>query len=103
MQNINVLVQDCGNSIAKALELPQSSAKLSTAEIMPRHTLGDITYLAVISYDLYSSRMHDAYVSLNWTIIGSDNGSSSVWCQAIISNNSGIFLIEPVQTNFSEI
>ena len=37
------------------------------------------------------------------TIIGSDNGLSPGWHQAIIWTNAGIFLIEPLGTNFSEI
>ena len=41
--------------------------------------------------------------SLNWVIIGSDNGLSPVWHQAIISTKAGILLIGPLGTNFSEI
>ena len=37
------------------------------------------------------------------TIIGSDNGSSTGRCQAIIWTNAGILLIGPLETNFSEI
>ena len=37
------------------------------------------------------------------TIIGSDNGLSPGWRQAIIWTNAGILLIEPLGTNFSEI
>ena len=37
------------------------------------------------------------------TIIGSDNGLSPGWRQAIIWTNVGILLIEPLGTNFSEI
>ena len=37
------------------------------------------------------------------TIIGSDNGLSPGRCQAIIWNNAGLLLIEPLGTNFSEI
>ena len=36
-------------------------------------------------------------------IIGSDNGLSPEWRRAIIWNNAGILLIEPLGTNFSEI
>ena len=36
-------------------------------------------------------------------IIGSDNGVSAGRRQAIISNNVGLQLIEPLGTNFSEI
>ena len=39
----------------------------------------------------------------NSTIIGSDNGLSPGRRQAIIWNNAGILLIEPLGTNFSEI
>ena len=37
------------------------------------------------------------------TIIGSDNGLSPGWCQAIIWTNAWILLIGPLGTNFSEI
>ena len=37
------------------------------------------------------------------TTIGSDNGLSPGWRQAIIWSNAGILLIEPLGTNFSEI
>ena len=37
------------------------------------------------------------------TIIGSDNGLSPGRRQAIIWNNAGLLLIEPIGTNFSEI
>ena len=37
------------------------------------------------------------------TIIGSDNGLSPDWCQAIIWTNAGILLIGSLGTNFSEI
>ena len=43
------------------------------------------------------------YASLNWVIIGSDNGLSPVRRQAIIWTNAGILLIGPLGTNFSEI
>ena len=37
------------------------------------------------------------------TIIGSDNGLSPGWRQAIIRTNAGILLIRPLGTNYSEI
>ena len=37
------------------------------------------------------------------TILGSDNGLSPGWRQAIIWTNTGILLIKPFGTNFSEI
>ena len=43
------------------------------------------------------------YALLNWATIGSDNGLSPVRRQAIIWTNSGILLIRPLGTNFSEI
>ena len=39
----------------------------------------------------------------NLTIIGSDNGLSPAWRQAIIWTNAGILLIGPSGINFSEI
>ena len=43
------------------------------------------------------------YASLNWVVIGSDNGLLPVRPQAIIWTNAGILLIGPLGTNFSEI
>ena len=43
------------------------------------------------------------YASLNWVIIGSDNGLLPVRCQAIIWTNAGILLIWPLGTNFNEM
>ena len=37
------------------------------------------------------------------TTIGSDNGLSPGWCQAIIRPNAGILLIRPLGTNISQI
>ena len=39
----------------------------------------------------------------NLTTIGSNNGLSPDWCQAIIWTSAGILLIGPLRTNFSEI
>ena len=51
-----------------------------------------------------SLRPSDAYICVSkLTIIGSDNGLSPGWCQAIIWTNSGILLIRSLGTNFSEI
>ena len=42
------------------------------------------------------------YASLNWVIIGSDNGLSPGRRHAIIWTNAGILLIGPLGTNYSE-
>ena len=39
----------------------------------------------------------------NLTFIGSDNDLSSDWCQAINRTYTGMLLIRPLETNFSEI
>ena len=41
--------------------------------------------------------------SVNYVIIGSDNGLSLDRLQAIIRTNAGMVLIGPLETNFSEI
>ena len=46
--------------------------------------------------------MTHIYASTNSAIIGSDNGLSPVWLQAIIWANALILLIQPLPTNFSE-
>ena len=38
-----------------------------------------------------SLRLSDVYASVNQAIIGSDNGLSPVWCQAIIWTNACLF------------
>ena len=43
------------------------------------------------------------YVSVNRVSIGSDNGFSPTWHQAIIWTNAGLLSIGPLGTNFSEI
>ena len=55
-----------------------------------------------ISYELIEAEWR-IYASLNWVIIGSDNGLSPVRRQAIIWTNAGILLIGPLGTSFSEI
>ena len=55
------------------------------------------------SQSLNSLRRSDAYICSKLTIIGSDNGLSPGWRQAIIWTNAGILLIRTLGTNFSEI
>ena len=58
----------------------------------------------LISYQLIEAeRRIRIIVSVNWAIIGADNGLSSDRHQAIIWTNVGILLIEPRGTNFNEI
>ena len=55
-----------------------------------------------ISYELIEAKWR-IYASLNWVIIGSDNGLSPVRCQAIIWTNAGILLIGPLGTSCCEL
>ena len=55
-----------------------------------------------ISYELIEAEWR-IYASLNWVIIGSDNGLSPVRCQAIIWTNAGILLIGPLGTSCCEL
>ena len=50
-----------------------------------------------------SLRPSDAYTTHKLTIIGSDNGLSPGWRQAIIWTSAAVLLIEPLGTNSSEI
>ena len=43
------------------------------------------------------------YASVNKVIIGSDNGLSPIWCQAIIWANNGLLSVGPLGTNSSEM
>ena len=61
-------------------------------------------FILVWRNGINSLRPSDAYICVSeLTIIGSDNGLSPGRCQAIIWNNAGLLLIEPLETNFSEI
>ena len=60
------------------------------------------TYSSIINSIPYWGRVTHICVG-NLTIIGSDNGLSPGWRQAIIWTNAGILLIGPLGTNFSEI
>ena len=42
------------------------------------------------------------YVSVKWSIIGSENGLPSIWHQAIIWTKVDVLLIVPFETDFSE-
>ena len=48
-----------------------------------------------------SSRLGDCHISVNSTMIGSDDGLSSVWYQVIIWTIGGLFLIGHL-ANFNE-
>ena len=63
------------------------TTKSSKANLNPLTHWGRVTHICVS----------------NLTIIGSDNGLSPDWRQAIIWTNAGIFLIGPLGTNFSEV
>ena len=54
-------------------------------------------------YLTYWGRVTHICVGNDLTAIGSDNGVSSGWRQAINWTNAGILLIGPLGTNFSEI
>ena len=49
------------------------------------------------------SRVMHIYTSVNYTVIGSDNGLSAGRRQAIIWNNAGILLIGSLGTDFSRV
>ena len=52
---------------------------------------------------LNSSLPSAAYKSVNWVNIGSDNGLTPVWHQAITWTNDDLLSFGPLRTNFSEI
>ena len=62
-----------------------------------------LLYKEIICCELTHWAEWRIYASLNWVIIGSDNGSSPVRRQAIIWTNARILLIHTLGTNFSEI
>ena len=75
--------------------VPKKAVKLN-------HSLTCMIYNGVNGIN--SLRPSDAYICVSeLTIIGSDNGLSPGRRQAIIWNNAGLLLIEPLGTNFSEI
>ena len=60
------------------------------------------TFYRIIPNRLKNEAEWRIYASLNWVIIGSDNGLSPVRRQAIIWTNAVVLLIGPLGTNFSE-
>ena len=64
--------------------------------------LVNCSMISVKIFQLIEAKWH-IHASLNWVIIGSNNGLSPVQRQAIIWTNAGILLIGPLDTNFSEI
>ena len=52
---------------------------------------------------LFMEVMWRIYASVNWAIIGLDNGLSPIRYQAIIGTNSGLLQIKLLGTNFSKI
>ena len=94
--NFDGLVQERRNSSALAMELHLSCTNPSI--------LFWVNYAAVSSMQLLThwGRVTHIYVG-KLTIIGSDNGLSPGWCQAIIWTNANLLLIGPLGTNFSEI
>ena len=66
--------------------------------------VSDVVSHSGILSQFNSLRPSDVYIYVSkLTIIGSDNGLSPGWRQAIIWTNVGILLIGPLATNFSEI
>ena len=61
-----------------------------------------VFYMTLNSFNSLGPSVAYIFVS-KLTIIGSDNGLSPCWCKAIICNNAGILLTEPLGTKFSEI
>ena len=82
------------------------------------YDVNNLSYLCIVTWwemEREVSKINPAWEGLtHWgrvthicvsklTIIGSDNGLSSGWRQAIIWTNVGILLIGPLGTNFSEM
>ena len=58
---------------------------------------------ALLGLNEWNSYQWSINASVNYTIIGSDNGLSPDQRQAIILTNAGILLIEPLGTKFSQM
>ena len=61
---------------------------------MKRWVLGQLTHLPLVPH---------IHALINWVSIGSNNGLSPIWRQAIIETNAGLLSIGPLGTNFNEI
>ena len=73
-------------------------------DVTPVHWAIDIkTIFPDTEITINSMRPSDAYMSVNYAIIGSDNGLSPGQRQAIIWTNPGILLMGLFWTNFVEI
>ena len=60
-------------------------------------------HLRYDNFHLLISSCWCIYAPLNWVSIGSGNGLSPVWCQAITWTNADFLSTGPLGTNFSEI
>ena len=71
------------------------------------HYFPPLQHIKAPGHPFYFSLTHWSWVThiciSKLTIIGSDNGLSPGWSQAIIWTNDGILLIGPLETNFSQI
>ena len=83
-----------GNKPAAPL-LPYPCVAKITHLKLPPHLSGDNELIIEAEWCIY--------VSVNQTIICTDNGLGPGWRQAIIWNNAGILSIWPLGTNFNEI
>ena len=101
-------MQDSSNSSMLAMELLQSCTEPSIWSfiicIKQRFTVSRISILWVNKHLVLTHWGRVTHICVNkLTTTGSDNGLSPGRCQAIIWTNSGILLIGPLGTNFSEI
>ena len=85
---------------SKLILWPLSMDIMGSSSAGYRQVLGaSSTYLVLLT----EGKWHLYIASVNWAIIGSDNGLSPFWRQAIIWTNDGLLFIWSLRTNFSEI
>ena len=71
---------------------------------MPVHWSRSIAGTEITTrYSLLIEAGWNVKASVNWANIGSDNGLSPVWCQAIIRSNAGLLSREPSGIYFSKL
>ena len=72
---------------------------------LPTYEIIYCLYMQVLKYycSINSLRPSDAYVLINLTIIGLNNGLLPVWCQIIIWTDDGLVSTGPLRINTSEI
>ena len=96
------IIAQCQNTPMSSLAFHIAIPKTSNIRRTPSFDLLTDEFSKRVYYKTRLILETRRYVSLNYAIIGSDNGLTPDRCQTIIWTNAWILLIRPLGTNFSE-